>query len=154
MIIGFESFFWAGDIEDPFDESGQERYQIISYSWVGADGNHYSGDMNNYFGEQLPIVGFDDIELEVEASEGLSNCTSTYTLPSDQWRQISIPCNPGEDNSVEAIFGDDNLGALGTDWKIFHFNTANNTYNELQLADSISPGEGYWIIQSSGDLKT
>ncbi len=151
MTIGFETMFYADSEDDSFD---QERYQIISYSWVGADGNNYSGDMADYFGEQLPIVGFDDIELEVDVSENLYNCTSTYTLPSDQWRQISIPCNPGEDNSVEVIFGDDNLGTIGTDWRIFHFNTANNTYNELLLTDSINPDEGYWIIQSSGDLKT
>ncbi len=37
------------------------------YTWTGADGNDYSGLFSDYGGDQLPIVGFDGVELKVSA---------------------------------------------------------------------------------------
>lgn len=35
------------------------------YTWTGADGNSYSGLLSDFAGDQLPIIGFDGVELRV-----------------------------------------------------------------------------------------
>ncbi|MCK5922784.1 MAG: hypothetical protein KAG66_17715, partial [Methylococcales bacterium] len=85
----------------------------------------------------------------VEISEGM-----TYSLPPNQWDQISLPSNPGDTNTVAEIFGDDGLGTLGTDWKLFRYDTTAGSYFELSNNDELHQGVGYWIIQISESAKT
>ncbi len=85
----------------------------------------------------------------VEIAEGL-----TYQLPDNQWQQISLPTDPGNDNKVDYIFGDDGLGALGTDWAMFYYDTNNGGYVEIKKGDELHQGVGYWIIQTTGSPQT
>jgi len=85
----------------------------------------------------------------VEIAEGL-----TYQLPDNQWQQISLPSDPGNDNKVDYIFGDDGLGALGTDWALFYYDANNSGYIEIQNGDELHQGVGYWIIQATGRPQT
>jgi len=62
----------------------------------------------------------------VEITEGM-----TYQLPDNQWQQISLPSDPGNNDKVDYIFGDDGLGTLGTDWALFRYDTSNGEYIEL-----------------------
>jgi len=151
MKISLNAYFWAGDVSDYNPEPG--RYEIVSYSWTGADGNQYSGDMSNYSGDQLPIVGFDDIALEVDGGTSVA-CNTAYTLPPNEWHQIAMPCDPGENNTVEAVLGDDGLGAYGTNWRVFRYDTSSNTYDFLEATDTLKQGEGYWINQLNEVPKT
>lgn len=153
ITIGFEVIVWAGDIEDNFDSFDPDRYRITGYSWTGADGDRYSGDMAEHSGEELPIVGFDDIELEVEGSNSAA-CNTVYTLPPNEWHQIAMPCDPGENNTVEAVLGDDGLGAYGTNWRVFRYDTSSNTYDFLEATDTLKQGEGYWINHLNEVSKT
>jgi len=77
-----------------------------------------------------------------------------FLLPDDQWRQISLPCNPGSNNSVEAVFGDDDLGVYDTDWVLFRYDTGIDNYIKLLATDTLSQNIGYWIVQKSGGEKT
>jgi hypothetical protein len=69
-------------------------------------------------------------------------------LPNNQWRQISLPCNPGKASSVSAVFGDDIVGSYGTDWIVYRYDSGG--YVPLSELDALSQGVGYWIIQKSG----
>jgi hypothetical protein len=83
--------------------------------------------------------------------------TSTVTphiLPHNQWHQISLPLDPGTNNSVAAIFGDDGLGVYDSTWMIYSYDTANNAYVKKALSDTLSLGVGYWIIQHTGSDKS
>ncbi|MCK5920914.1 MAG: FG-GAP repeat protein, partial [Methylococcales bacterium] len=79
-------------------------------------------------------------------------CDATYSLSSNQWRQISLPCDPGENNTVTKVFGDDITGIYGTDWLIYLYD--NDGYVLLEADDTLSQGVGYWIIQTSGSRET
>jgi len=95
--------------------------------------------------------------LGVFAKQGnaSSSCDTTYTLPNNQWRQISLPCDPGTNNSVSAVFGDDVKGQYGIDWILYEFNTQTNSYGEaLKPTDPVEQGKGYWITQITGEAVT
>ena len=77
-----------------------------------------------------------------------------FILPDNEWRQISLPCNPGPNNSVEAVFGDDDLGVYDTDWVLFRYDTGIDNYIKLLATDTLSQNIGYWIVQKSGGEKT
>jgi hypothetical protein len=81
----------------------------------------------------------------------------SYTLPSDQWRMISLPLTPpADENTVGAIFGDDlGAGEYNETWVLFEYNAANNSYGEhLDIGASLEPGKGYWMIQITGEDKS
>ncbi len=77
-----------------------------------------------------------------------------FSLPSGQWRQLSLPCAPAGEARVASLFGDDLPGGAGVDWALYAFDTAANRYRLLTPDDHLAPGRGYWIIQTSGDTVT
>jgi hypothetical protein len=87
-----------------------------------------------------------------ELGDAPSVCDSTYSLPDNKWQQISLPCDPGENNSVSAVFGDDILAAYSTDWILYRYDSSG--YVPLGETDTLSQGVGYWIIQKSGSEVT
>mgnify|MGYP001827606307 FL=1 len=58
-------------------------------------------------------------------------CGNAYNLPQQQWRLISLPCNPGVTNTPTGQFGDDISGTYGTDWLMYEYDGVNNKYNSL-----------------------
>ncbi len=76
-----------------------------------------------------------------------------HTLPDNQWQQISLPYNPGSNNTVGDIFGDDALGTYDTDWVLYSYNPTTNKYIKPSLTDTLNQGIGYWIIQNTGNDK-
>jgi hypothetical protein len=75
-------------------------------------------------------------------------CDATYSLPSNYWQQVSLPCDPGVNSTVRAIFGDDIPGTYGRDWFVYRYDA--NRYVMLSATDTLSQGEAYWIFQWSG----
>ncbi len=73
-------------------------------------------------------------------------------LTDSKWHQISIPCEPGVDNSVADFFQDDIPASFsyGTDWVLFRFDAASETYVNPGLTGTLNRGTGYWIIQLTG----
>jgi len=66
-----------------------------------------------------------------------------YTLPSDEWRMISLPLTPPKDtNTIDAIFSDA-LGkdAYDRDWVLYEFNASTNQYEPLKLEDKLELGK-------------
>ncbi len=86
----------------------------------------------------------------------ISSTTLTHLLPHNKWHQISLPLNPGANNTVADIFADDGLGTYGSDfdWVLYSYNTDTDNYVKLKITDTLSQGVGYWIIQVTGDGKT
>ena len=79
---------------------------------------------------------------------------SDFTLQSNQWRMISLPASPGENNTIEAIFGDDIATSdygIDNKWVLYSYNTVSNEYDSLALNSRLEQGKGYWIIQVTGD---
>lgn len=77
------------------------------------------------------------------------------SLSNNEWRMISLPANPGANNTVEDIFGDDIAPAdYGKDnkWVVYFYNTTSHSYEPLALDSRLEQGKGYWIIQATGRL--
>jgi subtilisin family serine protease len=77
-------------------------------------------------------------------------CETRYSLPDNQWMQISLPCNPGANNKISDVFK--NVpGTYDNDWVVYHYDTVNNIYINLGINGILEQGTGYWIIQKSGN---
>jgi len=74
-------------------------------------------------------------------------CDATYSLPSNHWQQVSLPCDPGVNSTVTAVFGDNIPGTYGRDWFVYRYDA--NRYVMLLATDTLSQGEAYWIFQRS-----
>jgi hypothetical protein len=90
------------------------------------------------------------------------SCSTSYALPNNQWRQVSLPCTPAGSGSVAEVFGDDMVDAFaagspayGTNWAVFQYDlSSNDGYIKLAETDTLAVGIGYWIIQKSGSDAT
>ena len=81
---------------------------------------------------------------------GVGVC-SDYILPDRTWQQLSIPADLGSTNTIADVFGNNLPGAeLGTNWAVFAFNPASNTYASLSLVDTLQSGVSYWVYQQTG----
>jgi len=94
-----------------------------------------------------------DSACEIGAYEKVGCGGASYSVPDGQWQMISLPCDPGANNTVADIFGDD-LGAVyGADWVLFEFDESagsSGSYNLLADSAALSPGLGYWLIKVNG----
>ena len=83
-----------------------------------------------------------------------SGCDTSAVLmniPSDQWHQISLPCAlPSNARSLQAVFGDDINGTYETDWIVFSYDPASNSYTTVGLNDALTQGVSYWLIHLNG----
>ena len=83
-----------------------------------------------------------------------------YELPDDEWRLISLPAAPPENaNTVEAVIGDDifavdTSATYGEKWALFSYNRPLNKYEKLTFNSVLEQGQGYWIIQKTGQVVT
>jgi beta-glucanase (GH16 family) len=82
-----------------------------------------------------------------------------YILPSGEWRQISLPLDPGKNKTVSAIFEDDIQAAkagaeYGTDWVVYSYDSAEGRYDRKELEHDLQQGVGYWITQITGSEAT
>ena len=76
-------------------------------------------------------------------------CNSTYTLPINEWHLISLPCAPGNNNSLVNVLGDDISGELDQDWSVYKFDANSQNYVALKNTDALKQGQGYWIIYTN-----
>lgn len=80
----------------------------------------------------------------------------TKTLASNQWKEISLPCDAVNKRKISDIFADDIPSAssmvYGTHWVIYAYDTSKTppAYVELGLEDELSQNQAYWMIQLSG----
>ena len=154
--------------EEKLNESGRNYYDehtkypyfkfgLYQSSWKYPDYIHNTTERTLYH-DELRIGGAQSSFEEVAPKGGNdptsgSTCNSTFSLPDNQWRQISLPCDPGSNNTVAAIFGDDITGTYGQDW-VVHRHGADGYVTLDETTDTLSQGVGYWIIQKSGNSAT
>jgi len=122
----------------------QAREHVADFLDAGVNGGtppygNFGGWSGGYEGRFTPI--------DIDISDG-------FVLASDQWRQISLPCNPGTSGSTNAVFGDDGLGTYGSDWILWAYNPATGDYDNVGLEGVLQQGVGYWIIQRTGSTQT
>ena len=110
--------------------------------WAQADTSDFVSETdedNNIYGPHTVAVSERRHENE------------TFSLPAGKWKMISIPFT-SDDPSPNAVLVDD----LGTQndavWKLYRWNTANESYDKYPNVDDFSPGKSFWII--SEDAKT
>ncbi len=75
-----------------------------------------------------------------------NQCNQTVDLVPNQWKQISLACNPGGLNTVAQVFGDDLSGIYGTNWVVFRRDAVAQNYVQMATTDILNVGEAYWII--------
>ena len=75
-------------------------------------------------------------------------------LPDNQWRQISLPVNPGG-KTVRDLLGNDLVPAdYGVNWVLFAYAPTQATYFDPGIDGVLQQGVGYWIIQVTGQTVT
>jgi hypothetical protein len=72
-----------------------------------------------------------------------------YSLPSGEWRIISLPAKPpANESTIKDVFGDDINGQYGKDWVLYRYDSKTSSYDStLKVKDVLKHGQGYWIIQ-------
>ena len=90
-------------------------------------------------------VDQDGDQSGVFAQRFVSPCSETVSLPTAQWKMLSLPCDPGASDTVADVFGDDMTGTYGTDWIVYERDEAAGSYVALTLASPLEAGVGYWI---------
>ncbi|MEM7584220.1 MAG: GEVED domain-containing protein [Acidobacteriota bacterium] len=95
--------------------------------------------------DQIQACGFyaggetQDYTLEVTA------CAGTRDLPPELWHMISLPCDPGVENTVRDVFGDDLAGDYGSRWGLFAYDATTQQSTLLNPDDPVQPRVGYWL---------
>jgi len=144
------------------DDAANLTYQPkLSPKWMSDDGRKmtliWSDAMRNAKGNSHAVnYKWNQMEIDIVIEDGPPppepppSEIPTLTLRDNTWHQLSLPCDPGENNTVEALFGDDNLG---TDWTMWAFDSALGNYQSVNSDTPLVQGAGYWIIQNSGDTR-
>ena len=74
-----------------------------------------------------------------------------FALQSNHWELLTLPANP-TNKTVTALFGDDlPMADFQRTWSVFAFDSSAQGYNELAASDSLEQGQGFWIIQKTGN---
>ena len=95
--------------------------------------------------------------LSVLTFPGTAGAQMTYPLPNNAWRQISLPCAPGDEATPQTLFGDDQLGRYGQDWVMYRFDPSigdHGSYVDVGSNGTLSQASGYWILQRTGSAKS
>ena len=125
------------------------NYRIPEYSIRFANTGVWdsvSGD--NVLATSIPVVPKSD------------SCDSRFSLPSNQWVTLSLPCQLPVGTSVGDLFADDILvngrpSEYGRDWIVYTYNVgsaASTRYVDPGVEGTLSPGQGFWIIHDTGSL--
>jgi uncharacterized protein YkwD len=86
------------------------------------------------------------ISLLIISSSALA--IDDFILRSNHWKILSLPANPGANNTVENIFGNNIAPSdYGQKWVLYSYNATSNQYDPLTLSSQLEQGVGYWIIQ-------
>lgn len=98
-----------------------------------------------------------DIDTFIARRTGFTtnlDCDSSIArkvLPSNQWQQITLPANPGENNTVREILGDDLPAAeYGSSWALYSYDAQATAYVNPGIDGVMEMGVGYWLIQLTG----
>ena len=81
------------------------------------------------------------------------SCSIPLAMGNNQWNMISLPCNPGAENTVSNIFGDElPIESYETSWAVFKYVLEDGTssYSPVALDEVLELGKGYWAIQVTG----
>lgn len=73
------------------------------------------------------------------------------SLQNNRWELLSVPAD-GSSTTIASIFSDDLPDAeYNISWAVFRFDMAQQSYIQAALSDSLAQGEGFWIIQMTGN---
>jgi beta-glucanase (GH16 family) len=88
--------------------------------------------------------------LLVLFSSSVFASSQPHELPDREWQIISLPYDPGNNNSLHDLFGDDISGEYGKKWVVYEYNPAKKAYDKKGINSVLKPGKGYWITQITG----
>ncbi|MDH4019347.1 MAG: S8 family serine peptidase, partial [Xanthomonadales bacterium] len=95
-------------------------------------------------------------DVVITGISGLSSggaCGGIYNLPANQWRLISLPCEPDVTDTVTTLFGDDlNPADYDSRWVMYTRNEATDQYVKLGSNDPVSQGEGIFLFSLDAGL--
>jgi hypothetical protein len=131
---GLDTGVFEGSITS---ELGTAAADLVLQVTLGEVIRAYHTDANT------PKVSEDTATIEHE-------CSESYTLVNNTWKQIALPCNPAN-ATVAEVFGNDYIGTYDVDWAILERDAVANSYRQLQPTDTVQQGVGYWIMVINGD---
>ena len=132
LFSNIQQYYWTG--------TGDAA--SASYAWTGGP----SGGVGSYFKTNTGLFPWPVRSGDVSSAGA---CGVSFDLPNNQWRQISLPCDPGANNKVSDVFANIS-GTYGTHWALYRYDTTTNVYVDVGIAGTLEQGVGYWIIQKSG----
>ncbi|RUM93471.1 MAG: hypothetical protein DSZ28_08330 [Thiothrix sp.] len=147
------------NIDDNLANVAPQTFTFSSNKWFNTD----EAGGNNATGQVLTSIP----GTQSGNSFGVDPLAcGSFTLLHNQWRQISLPCEPQvtpedfNNAKVWGLFADDIgddgsdiFSNYGTDWVIYRYDSSQGEYKEMGAGDLLSQGEGYWIIQVTGSTK-
>ena len=140
-------FDWGDGSESgwsPFADSGSSV--SMSHSWSSEGTFQVKAQSKDIYGAESGWSAGHGIEI----LEGYHE-NETFSLPAGKWKMISIPFTL-DDPSPNAVLVDDLGGQNDAVWKLYRWNTVNESYDKYPNAGDFSPGKVLWII--SKDAKT
>jgi len=101
----------------------------------------------------LSVLAFLLLAVPLTSQVSAQTIPEPFTLKHNTWEQLVVLGNPTS-YSVNDLFGDDLDGLVfGTDWTIFIFDANIQDSRELSSNSKLDQGQGFWIIQISGESK-
>jgi len=108
-----------------------------------------------------PVVGDNLLAATVPVLSATA-CAQNFTVPTQQWVLLSLPCQPPEGATVGTLFADDvrigdNPASYGSEWIVYTYDPAlpnGGGYSNPGLKGSIAAGQGFWFVQLTGNSIT
>ncbi|MCI5194429.1 MAG: VCBS repeat-containing protein [Candidatus Electrothrix sp. AU1_5] len=149
----------AGDKTYVYENDGTGVFTPNTYSLIGTSGLNGDAalvDVDNDGDSDLITAGWEN-KLYYNETAPLDSCGCGLSLSANVWTMFSVPCIPP---SGSATVNDQLNGDLGTGaaydltWVMFRWNSATESYEQVQATDPLEQGVGYWIYsKQAGTLK-
>jgi len=96
----------------------------------------------------LPIV------VTVLLSVSFPASAAQINLQDREWALLTVPAN-ADIQSIESLFSDNlPIDSLGSLWAIYRYSQETQGYIAATRSDSLKQGEGFWIVQATGNPVT
>ena len=74
-----------------------------------------------------------------------------FALEDNTWELLAIPADP-VGLTLSELFGDQlDVAEYGVTWAVFGYDSHNRIYTAPTVSDTLSAGQGFWIIQATGE---
>ncbi|MEE9338345.1 MAG: hypothetical protein V3U87_09715, partial [Methylococcaceae bacterium] len=143
------------------DNSGSGGYLGV---YVRSSSDYKPFDLSSTYGSLVVMNFFNpvstptnchyNVTLKDTEKSSITGKVPSLTVPNNKWIQIGLNTAATTGSTIAEIVGDDITAPYGSNWVIFSYQANTNAYKKLSLIDTMVPGVGYWLIQTTGNSLT